>query len=47
MRQVAALKPGLTAEDMRVRAKRTLVECILNGTTQFRSGFRGQALFFP
>jgi cytosine deaminase len=37
MRQVAALKPGFTAEDVRVRAERTLVECILNGTTQMRT----------
>src|SRR5207237_4439217 len=32
MRQVAALKPGITEEDVRARAERTLVNCILNGT---------------
>src|SRR5215813_7876268 len=37
MRQVAALKPSLTAEDVRARAERTLVECILNGTTRMRT----------
>src|SRR5215470_8144446 len=36
-RQVAALKPSLTAEDVRVRAERTLVECILNGATRMRT----------
>ena len=37
MRQVAALKPSLTAEDVRIRAERTLVECILNGTAHMRT----------
>jgi cytosine deaminase len=37
MKQVAALKPGFTAEDVRARAQRTLVECILNGATRMRT----------
>ena len=37
MRQVAALKSGFTAEDVRARAERTLVECILNGATRMRT----------
>jgi cytosine/creatinine deaminase len=37
MRQVAALKPGFTVEDMRARAERTLVQCILNGATHMRT----------
>jgi cytosine/creatinine deaminase len=37
MRQVAALKPGFTVEDVRRRAEHTLVECILNGTTRMRT----------
>jgi len=37
MRQVAALKPSLTEEDVRCRAERTLVECILNGATRMRT----------
>ena len=37
MRQVAALKPSLTEEDVRARAERTLVDCILNGTTRMRT----------
>src|SRR5215510_4699342 len=37
MKQVAALKPGFTVEDVRVRAERTLVECILNGATRMRT----------
>ena len=37
MKQVAALKPSLTEEDVRARAERTLVECILNGTTRMRT----------
>jgi cytosine deaminase len=37
MRQVAALKPGFTVEDVRARAERTLVECILNGATRMRT----------
>jgi cytosine deaminase len=37
MRAVAALKPLFTAEDVRERAERTLVECILNGTTRMRT----------
>jgi cytosine/creatinine deaminase len=37
MRQVAALKPGFTVEDVRRRAERTLVECILNGATRMRT----------
>jgi cytosine deaminase len=37
MRQVAALKPGFTEEDVRARAERTLVACILNGTTRMRT----------
>ena len=37
MRQVAALKPSFTAEDVCARAERTLVECILNGATRMRT----------
>ena len=37
MRQVPAMKPGFTVEDVRLRAERTLVECILNGTTRMRT----------
>ena len=37
MKQVAPLKKGFTVEDVRARAKRTLVECILNGTTRMRT----------
>jgi len=37
MRQVAALKPSFTVEDVRTRAERTLVECILNGATRMRT----------
>ena len=37
MRQVAALKPSFTEEDVRMRAERTLVECVLNGTTRMRT----------
>ena len=37
MRQVAALKPSFTVEDVRARAERTLVECILNGATRMRT----------
>src|ERR1700736_4180423 len=37
MKQVAALKPGITEEDVRARAESTLVECILNGTTRMRT----------
>jgi cytosine deaminase len=37
MRQVAALKPGFTVEDVRARAERTLIECILNGATRMRT----------
>jgi cytosine deaminase len=37
MKQVAALKPGFTEEDVRSRAERTLVECILNGATRMRT----------
>ncbi len=37
MKQVAALKPSFTEEDVRARAERTLVECILNGTTRMRT----------
>src|SRR6266403_982499 len=37
MRQVAALKQSITQEDVRARAERTLVECILNGTTRMRT----------
>lgn len=37
MKQIAALKPGFTAEDVRLRSERTLVECILNGTTRMRT----------
>ena len=36
MKQVAAMKPGFTVEDVRRRAERTLVECILNGATRMR-----------
>jgi cytosine/creatinine deaminase len=37
MKQVAAMKPGFTVEDVRRRAERTLVDCILNGTTRMRT----------
>jgi cytosine deaminase len=37
MRQVAALKPSFTVEDVHARAERTLVECILNGATRMRT----------
>ena len=37
MRQVAALKPSFTEEDVRRRAEHTLVECILNGATRMRT----------
>ena len=37
MRRVAAMKPGFTVEYVRLRAERTLVECILNGTTRMRA----------
>ena len=37
MKRVAALKPSFTVEDVRARAERTLVECILNGTTRMRT----------
>ena len=37
MKQVAALKKGFTVEDVRVRAERTLMECILNGATRMRT----------
>src|SRR6185437_12020546 len=37
MRQVAALKPSFTVEDVRARAERTLTECILNGATRMRT----------
>jgi len=37
MGQVAAMKSGFTVEDVRRRAERTLVECILNGTTRMRT----------
>src|SRR6516225_10343850 len=37
MRQVAAMKPGFTVEYVRLRAERTLVDCILNGTTRMRT----------
>ena len=37
MRQVAAMKPDFTVEDMRRRAEHTLVECILNGATRMRT----------
>jgi cytosine/adenosine deaminase-related metal-dependent hydrolase len=37
MRQVTALKPSFTEEDVRSRAERTLVECILNGATRMRA----------
>ena len=37
MRQVAAMKPSFTVEDVRLRAERTLVDCILNGTTGMRT----------
>src|SRR5215468_1115530 len=37
MRQVAALKPGFTVQDVRLRAERTLLECILNGATRMRT----------
>ena len=37
MNQVAALKGTFTVEDVRARAERTLVECILNGATRMRT----------
>jgi cytosine/creatinine deaminase len=37
MKQVAALKPTFTVEDVRARAERTLTECILNGATRMRA----------
>jgi cytosine deaminase len=37
MKQVAALKKGFTVEDVRGRAERTLMECILNGATRMRT----------
>jgi cytosine/creatinine deaminase len=37
MKQVAALKPSFTVEDVRRRAEQTLVECILNGATRMRT----------
>ena len=37
MRRIAAMKLGFTVEDVRLRAERTLVECILNGTTRMRT----------
>ena len=37
MGQVAAMKSGFTVEDVRRRAERTLVECILNGATRMRT----------
>lgn len=37
MKQVAALKPGFTVEDVRLRAERTLTQCILNGATRMRT----------
>ena len=37
MRQVAAMKPSFTVEDVRLRAERTLVDCILNGTMRMRT----------
>ena len=37
MKQVAALKPTFTVEDVRARAERTLTECILNGATRMRT----------
>jgi cytosine deaminase len=37
MKQVAALKKGFTVEDVRLRAQRTLMECILNGATRMRT----------
>jgi cytosine/creatinine deaminase len=37
MKQVAALKPTFTVEDVRARAERTLEECILNGATRMRT----------
>jgi cytosine deaminase len=37
MKQVAALKSGFTVEDVRARAERTLIECILHGATRMRT----------
>jgi cytosine/creatinine deaminase len=37
MKQVAALKPTFTVGDVRARAERTLIECILNGATRMRT----------
>ena len=31
------MKPDFTVEDVRARAERTLVECILNGATRMRT----------
>src|SRR5438046_9516925 len=39
MKQVAALKLSITEEDVRARAERTLVDCILNGTTRMPTQF--------
>ncbi len=37
MMQVAALKSGFTVEDVRARAERTLIECVLHGATRMRT----------
>jgi cytosine deaminase len=37
MRQVAALKKNFSVDDVRARAERTLIECILNGATRMRT----------
>jgi cytosine/creatinine deaminase len=37
VRSVAPLKPTFTVEDVRQRAERTLVECILHGATRMRT----------
>jgi len=37
MKQVAGLKKGFSVEDVRNRAERTLIECILNGATRMRT----------
>ncbi len=37
MRQVAAIKRDFTVEDVRLRAERTLVDCLLNGATRMRT----------
>jgi cytosine/creatinine deaminase len=37
MRRVAAVKPGFTVEDVYARARATLEQCLVNGTTHMRT----------